>query len=103
MTLLPYNCKLIQSTAMKFNFSQEEKNTEYDSEERVAKPGTMFLVMVAFVFAGIAAPIVIGQSLARILTSIGITSYITIWLVPGAPIFVVYLFWNICKRIGIRI
>jgi len=56
-----------------------------------------------FILAGITAPVLVGQSLARALTHLGLSSYLTIWLVPGSSILIVVLFWKIYKRLGIRI
>ena len=55
-----------------------------------------------FIIAGITAPIWIGQTIARLLTSMGISSYLTIWLVPASSILVVVLFWKLYKRLGFQ-
>lgn len=55
-----------------------------------------------FIIAGITAPIWFGQTLARLLTSYGLSSYITIWLVPGSSILIVFIFWKLYKRLGFQ-
>lgn len=85
-----------------------EKHIEQDRIEQIefrnpVNPAIMILLIAAFVVAGITAPILVGQNLARALTAIGITSHLTIWLVPASPVAVVYAFWKLFGRLGIRI
>ncbi len=66
-------------------------------------PTLMFVTLILlFVIAGVAA-VFIGQIIARILNTIGVHHALTIWLVPGAPIAVVFLFHKLFKRLGFQL
>lgn len=65
-------------------------------------PAGYALLTVAFIIAGMSA-IFLGQTASRLLSSIGLSSGITVWMVPLAPIMVVVIFYKLFQRLGLKI